>query len=242
MEIHQNDIETLCLLCGGELMQLSQTLNTICSFCNNKFDASETCIENHYICEKCKQVEPIEIVKTICLKSTKTDPIDLAKEVMRSPAIKMFGEAHHIITPAVLLTAVSNFTNKFLDLEKKIEEVRKIVDKLAPSCQWHLGSCGSALGASIFFILWTGSDPEDEASWDKGNVVVANSLKRIAEFGSPRCCKRDTYITIEETVDFLKRNYNLNLPISEPKCDFSLRNRTCKREDCIYFNLKFSLV
>ncbi len=161
---------------------------------------------------------------------------------MASPAIKMHGPEHHFITPAVLLTVMANFTEEKQNLAEKIERAEEIAIKTAPTCSWHLGTCGAALGASIFLMIWKGLDPVEQSSWDEGNIIVANSLKRIAQLGSPRCCKRDTYIAIEETVEYLREKYNITLPVSEAKCNFSLRNRSCKREDCIYFNLKFALV
>ncbi len=239
-----NSIEeqNYCLVCGNELINLVKPVEMECSFCRKQFIANITCVDNHYVCPDCSTLDAKEIVKIICLRSSKTDPIDLAKEIMASPAIKMHGPEHHFLTPAVLLTAMANYTNSHEGLESRIRQAEDLAIKLAPQCSWHLGTCGAALGASIFLLIWKGLDPNDESSWDEGNIIVSNSLKRIAELGSPRCCKRDTYIAIEETVEFLRQKYGVALPISEAKCIFSLRNRSCKREDCIYFNLKFALV
>lgn len=234
--------ENFCLVCGNELIELDEPANLVCAFCGKTAQAKEVCVENHFVCEECSHLDAKQIVKVICLKSTKTDPIDLAKEIMASPAIKMHGPEHHFITPAVLLTVMANFTGEKQNLAEKIERAEEIAIKTAPTCSWHLGTCGAALGASIFLMIWKGLDPVEQSSWDEGNIIVANSLKRIAQLGSPRCCKRDTYIAIEETVEYLREKYNITLPVSEAKCNFSLRNRSCKREDCIYFNLKFALV
>lgn len=244
MEVGKNNIENenYCIVCGNELIHLVNSVSAVCSFCEKTFSADFACNENHYVCNDCLHLEPKEIVKIVCLRSTKTDPIDLAKEIMASPAIKMHGPEHHFITPAVLLTTVANYTNSRSGLEERIQRAEELATKFAPNCSWHLGTCGAALGASIFLIVWNNLEPNNEASWDEGNYIVSNSLKRIAELGSPRCCKRDTYIAIEEATEYLRKKYGINLPVSEAKCDFSLRNRTCKHEDCIFFNLKYSLV
>jgi predicted RNA-binding Zn-ribbon protein involved in translation (DUF1610 family) len=246
MEEQEKNIEIenegVCLVCGAEIVPLATPTEMVCSFCGKPFRAKEVCTENHYVCDECLHLEAKQIVKAMCLKSDKTDPIDLAKEIMASPAIKMHGPEHHFITPAVMLTVLANYTGEREKLEQKIELAESLAIKTAPTCSWHLGTCGAALGASIFLMIWRGLNPDEPSSWDEGNIVVANSLKRIAQLGSPRCCKRDTYIALEETVEFLKDKYNIALPVSEAKCNFSLRNRSCKREDCIYFNLKFALV
>ena len=244
MEQTKNSIENenYCLVCGNEVLHLVKPVSAECSFCGKTFLADSACVENHYVCNDCLKLDAKEIVKLVCLRSAKTDPIDLAMEIMASPAIKMHGPEHHFITPAVLLTVVANYTNSRSELEEQIQKAEDLATKFAPTCSWHLGTCGAALGTSIFLIVWKGLDPEDENSWTEGNLIVSNSLKRIAELGSPRCCKRDTYIALEEATEFLRQKYGILLPVSEAKCNFSLRNRSCKREDCIFFNLKYSLV
>lgn len=231
-----------CLVCGAELISISNPVKMECSFCGRLEETNWYCTEHHFVCSFCLNLDPKEIVKSICLKSTKTDPIELAKEIMASPAIRMHGPEHHFITPAVLLTAMANYTNNREWLGTKIQKAEEMALQMAPTCSWHLGTCGAALGASIFLLLWKGLDANDEKSWEEGNLIVANSLKRIAELGSPRCCKRDTYIAIAEAIEHLRIHYGIELPVSEPKCVFSLRNRTCKHEECIFFNLKFSLI
>ncbi|MCX7909329.1 MAG: DUF5714 domain-containing protein [Ignavibacteria bacterium] len=242
MENQVIEQENVCLFCGNDLQSLSKPNEMVCVFCDKKELAKEICVENHYVCDECKHLDAKQIVKTICLKSKATDPIALAMEIMASPAIKMHGPEHHFITPAVLLTVLANLTNDREGLEAKIELAENIAMQSAPTCSWHLGTCGAALGASIFLIVWKGLDPKEQTSWDEGNLILGKSLQRIAQLGSPRCCKRDTYIAIEETVEFLRENYNIKLNTTEAKCNFSLRNRSCKREDCIFFNLKFALV
>lgn len=240
--IETHNDENVCLVCGDLLTKLDRPIEMVCAFCGKIEPSDIVCVDNHFVCSDCQHLDAKEIVRTICLKSTKTDPIEIAREIMASPAIKMHGPEHHFLTPAVLLTAVANYTNEREGLAEKIELAEKIAEETAPVCSWHLGTCGAALGASIFLILWRNLDLNDPDSWDRSNSIVTNSLKRIAQYGSPRCCKRDTYIALEETIEYLKTEFGLELPTSEGKCIFSLRNRTCKREDCIYFNLKFELV
>lgn len=243
--MNSSDRETkneFCRVCGNELIRVPQNVLMVCAFCGKIEETNWYCVENHYVCSNCLNLDPKEIVKSICLKSNKTDPIELANDIMSSPAIQMHGPEHHFITSAVMLTVMGNFTNNHQGLKTKIQKAEEIALRMAPTCTWHLGTCGAALGASIFLLLWKGLNAEDPKSWDEGNSIVTSTLKRIAELGSPRCCKRDTYIAIEETVEHLRVHYGIELPISEPKCIFSLRNRSCKHEECIFFNLKYSLV
>ncbi len=230
-----------CLVCGEPLVPLDKKIQVECAFCKKVEETAVVCFDNHYVCETCSHSDAKQIVKTICLNSTETDPVAIARKIMMSPAIRMHGPEHHFITPAVLLTAVANYENKRDGLEKKIELAEKLASERHPACLWEIGSCGALLGTSIFFAIWQSESPEKLKEFN-GRDIVMRGLHRIAVIGNPRCCKRDTYIALEEAVAYLNKHYGIELPISEGKCVFSLRNQTCKYEECIYFNLKFDLV
>jgi hypothetical protein len=65
--------------------------------------------------------------------------------------------------------------------------------------------------------------------------MTSKSLEVIANNGGPRCCKRDSYAAIETAVEFVKDNFDVEIPISKVDCQFSPMNRECKKQDCGYF-------
>ncbi|MFW5702248.1 MAG: DUF5714 domain-containing protein, partial [Bacteroidota bacterium] len=84
--------------------------------------------------------------------------------------------------------------------------------------------------------------PEHEDQWSPQKEIIAVSLKTVAESPGPRCCKRDTYLAIQTAVGYLSSKFGIDLPYSEAKCTFSMRNAACGHEECEFYNISYSLV
>jgi hypothetical protein len=68
------------------------------------------------------------------------------------------------------------------------------------------------------------------------NLMTARALERIALHGGPRCCKRNTFLALQEAIKFLSTEMGIRLP--EPgdiSCRFSDQNRECLKERCPYY-------
>ena len=231
-----------CLLCGEALVNFSDAIEMKCAFCGKIEKATSHCTEMHFVCDVCQHLTAGDVVQSICLNSKHTDPIALAVEIMSSPAVKMHGPEHHFIVPAVLMTCMNNKHGDFPDLKERIDFVRKIATETVPTCSYDLRTCGAAIGTGIFLEMLNNHDADTEDEWSLSKNIVSDSLDKIAESGGPRCCKRDTYLALEASIAFLRDKYAIDLPQSQAKCTFSLRNNSCKREDCNFYNMSFSLV
>jgi hypothetical protein len=196
----------------------------------------------HFICENCSSTPPYQFIKKTCLKYKDNDPMALAVEIMNSPIIKMRGPEHHFIVPAVLLTCTHNLSGNPADLEEKLDLAEnRVKNEIQSNCTWSFGNCGAAIGTGIFLSIFEDHKPGTDTEWYSSNSIIAESLKRIAESRGPRCCKRDTYISLEAAAEFLLTKYNIILPLTEGKCTFSLRNNSCGREDCEFYNIGYSI-
>lgn len=243
IEIKQKNTDyTGCLVCGDDLITFSKPREMQCAFCGKIVEATSHCVQMHYVCDSCSHLSAREVVKSICLKSHKTDPISLAVEIMHSPAIKMHGEEHHMIVPSVLLTCINNKYHSIENLEEKIELAERLAMERVPVCSYDLKMCGAAIGTGVFLEIYMGIEPREEDEWSLPNQMIAESLKVIAEQKGPRCCKRDTYISLQGSIDFLFEKFAIELPKSEARCTFSNRNTSCMREDCNFYNIANSLV
>lgn len=235
-----------CILCGSELKELQNPIEVRCDVCGKVHTTHYQCDNSHYICDNCLAMPVNEFIKNKCLEYKDIDPMALAVSIMNSPKIRIFGPEHHLILPAVMLTCVYNLQHTHRDKEELLtilEETENRVENQSPrECAYHLGGCGAAIGTGIFASIFLGKSLSKDETWSVANSLVADSLKRIAEAGAPRCCKRDTYISIETSVDFLKNRYNIELPITQGRCTFSLRNSSCKREECYFYDIRYSLV
>lgn len=243
IELYKSEDNQNCILCGEELIKLQDGINTICDYCGKQSKIYNECNSNHYICETCINIDKYEFIIEKCLGYKSTDPIKLAIEIMNSPIIKMHGTEHHFIVPAVLLTTVYNYQNKYQNLREKLEIIKERALKETSSyCTYKAGTCGAAFGTGVFLSVLMDRTPYSEDEWTESNHIIADSLKNIANSPGPKCCKRDTYLSILASIEFLKDKFAINLESSEPKCTFSLRNKTCGREECEFFNIANDLV
>ena len=65
--------------------------------------------------------------------------------------------------------------------------------------------------------------------------MTSKSLSNIADFGGPRCCKRDSYLSILTAVDFVKENFGIQLEKEEVKCEYSDLNKQCIKDKCPFY-------
>ena len=232
-----------CILCSEDTYKPNRESVSMCDFCGNSSAIVKECDNGHTFCANCSDLHVVDSVKAKCLKYNGYDPIELAVEIMNSPLVKMHGAEHHFIVPAVLLTCVYNKEGKGALLTEHIEKIDRRSHVETPSqCSYDLKMCGAAIGSGVFLSVYLDRELSDEDQWSPANGIVAEGLKKIAAAGGPRCCKRDTYLTIQASVEFLKNNFAIDLPMSEAKCTFSLRNKSCKREDCNFYNIGYSIM
>lgn len=232
-----------CIMCGEELHSPDKVRDVRCDFCGEVKSVFTECTNTHCLCKDCMALTPVEFVKSMCLKYKGIDPIELAVDIMNSPVIKMHGAEHHFIVPAVLLTCLHNLQQSTESLADKIAIVeRRAALETPDKCSYNLATCGAAIGTGVFLSVYLHRELADEDEWSMSNVIVAESLKKVAESGGPRCCKRDTYLSLSTAANFIRERFALELPLSQAKCTFSLRNKTCKHEECEFYNLSNSLV
>jgi hypothetical protein len=239
---NSKDIMT-CIICGDELESLDREIETHCDFCGKLAKANTGCKSSHIICEDCLNMPVNSYIKKLCLNYNDNDPIALAVEIMNSPLVKMHGSEHHFIVPAVMLTCTYKFMKSANDLSILLDNAEDLaMHTISIDCQYDCKYCGAANGSAIFLNLFMDSDSSDDQILSLDKSLVSRCLNRISQYDLPRCCKRDTYFSIDETIVFLKEKFEIELPKSEAKCIFSLRNKSCGREICMFYNIANSLV
>lgn len=235
--------ENSCIVCGESLVLLDEEITTICDVCGKKKPTKIQCKASHYTCNDCFETPKNEFIKQQCISYAGTDPVDLVVQIMNSPQIKMHGPEHHFILPAVLATCMRNHLGIKLDIAQVLDKVEKrAIDETPRECDFKGGNCGAAVGAGVYLSMHlAGMRSEDEIVVMQKEITDA-SIKAIHDHGGPRCCKRDTYLTLDASLKYFKEKLNIELPYSEAKCTFSLRNQSCGMEKCVYYNLSNSLV
>ncbi|MBE0646745.1 MAG: SAM-dependent methyltransferase [Bacteroidales bacterium] len=224
-----------CLICGSDI-QYTDTENLFpCHFCGKSFHSTASCIHGHFICDDCHTSEAFEVIYQTCLKQEGTDPVTLSDRIMQHPSVKMHGPEHHFMVPAVLLSCYYNLTGEPEKKQQTLQSARKRASHvLGGFCGSH-GTCGAAMGAGIFMSLILESTPIKTLEWKHSNMTTALALTEIAIHGGPRCCKRDSWLSIREAVKYVALELQISLPLTKPVCGFTIHNKECLVEACMFF-------
>lgn len=174
----------------------------------------------------------------ICLSEKSKNPIKILKKLMALPECPMHGPVHHYLVGAALLTAYKNAGGNIeLDimLEKLLERSKNVP---AGACGlW--GACGACISAGMFVSIITGAGPLNKPKeWGLSNLMTSNALMAIGTVGGPRCCKRDSYLSILSAIEFVKKNMGIDMELDEFCCSDFARNQSCLGIACPFFPKK----
>lgn len=232
--IHRND----CMICGQELMYFEEYKEVECVYCHKTFSSNVTCLDGHYVCDLCHSMDSIDLIENYCRETHKTNPIEMAIELMKNPSINMHGPEHHFIVPAVLLASYYNVLDK-KDMKTRKLAIAKIraKDIKGGFCGFY-GNCGAAVGTGIYMSIILEATPLTKESWGLANLMTGTSLISLAKIGGPRCCKRNAFASIREAARFTDEHFKVKLYDYEkfaPICNFRSRNRECLKSECPYY-------
>lgn len=173
-------------------------------------------------------------LKEQLLNEKSKNPIVIFTSLVNKDEIPMHGPIHHFIDGATILTAIHNVQNDF-DLSEALDELFNRAETMPGAICGNWGVCGSAssVGAALSILHKSGPLSSDE-HYKNHMELVSRILHKISEVGGPRCCKRNAYISLSTTIQFLKEKYNIDLEISDIKCDFSNKNNQCIGAKCPY--------
>ncbi|HHV45878.1 MAG TPA: SAM-dependent methyltransferase [Tissierellia bacterium] len=228
-----------CIICGKELIYFDDYIELECMYCHKRYISNVSCIDGHYVCDTCHSVDAIELIENYCRETSKTNPIDMAIELMKNPSIHMHGPEHHFLVPAVLITSYYNTLDKKDDKIKKLAVAKmRAKDVKGGFCGFY-GDCGAAVGTGIYVSIILGASPLSKESWGLANLMTGTSLISLASIGGPRCCKRNSFTAIREAAKFTDEHFNVKLYDYEnysPVCSFNLKNSECLKGECPYYN------
>lgn len=229
-----------CEICGTELVYaIAQKDYKIlpCDFCSKEYKANTYCPNGHYICDECHANEPISIIRDYCKTTDKKDPFEIADIIMKHPKFNLYGPEHHVLTPAVILTALKNNGVKKPDgskiLNEDIDEAIRRASKIPGGWCGFYGSCGSGMGSGVAISIFTGATPAKDKQRTLANKMTSRSLNKIAD-DLEHCCKRSVKISICESLDFLKEKFQIDLDYNPNKCSFSEANPKCEKVRCTF--------
>ena len=178
----------------------------------------------------------------MCLQENSKNPIEIFNKIASRDFVRMHGPEHHILDGAAILTAFYNAGGS-IELSQSLEELMQRGLKMPSATCGLWGVCGavSSVGAALAIIDGTGPLSTD-GTWGKHMQFTSNSLGKLAEFGGPRCCKRDAFLTFQAAIDYIKENYDVKLEEEEIKCGYSSKNPQCIRSKCPFYKKKIAFI
>ena len=219
-----------CLICKAPLEYLNEDIEMECAICHKKELSKTRCINGHYVCNEC-HTQGIDSIIGVCLAETSKNPIDIINKLMVLPFCHMHGPEHHIMVGSALLTAYKNAGGD-INLGKSLIEMRNRGKNVPGGACGFWGACGAGISSGIFISIVTGSTPLMNEQFGMANKMTAKALEAIGNIGGPRCCKRDSYLSILQAIDFVRENLGIEMEKSDIICNFSSNNNQCIGKRC----------
>ena len=219
-----------CLICKAPLEYLQEDIEMECELCHKREKSKTRCINGHYVCNECHMLG-IDSLVGLCMSQTSKDPVEILNEMMALPFCHMHGPEHHIMVGMALLTAYKNSGGE-LDLKKALIEMNSRGRSVPGGACGFWGACGAGISAGMFISIVTGSTPLGQENFGLSHKMTASALGAIGEIGGPRCCKRDSYLSILQAVDFVKENLGISMEQPKIKCSYSSQNNQCIGKRC----------
>ncbi|MBR2742358.1 MAG: SAM-dependent methyltransferase [Clostridia bacterium] len=222
-----------CLICKTPLEYLSEDVEMECAICRKKEKSKTRCVNGHYVCDEC-HTAGVDAIFGVCLCETSKKPSDILNRLMNMPFCHMHGPEHHVMVGAALLTAYKNAGGK-IDLPKALNEMKNRGQSVPGGTCGFWGACGAGISTGMFVSIITGSTPLAEEPFGLSNRMTAKSLEAIGLTGGPRCCKRNSFLSVLAAVDFVKEHLGVEMEKSDIVCGFFARNNQCIGKRCPFF-------
>ena len=84
----------------------------------------------------------------------------------------------------------------------------------------------------MFVSIVSSSTPLTVEPFALAHKMTAKSLAAIGEIGGPRCCKRDSYLSILAAIDFAAEHFGVQMEKPEIVCAHSAQNNQCIGRRC----------
>lgn len=225
-----------CLICKAPLEYLKEDIEMECALCHKKEKSKTRCINGHYVCNEC-HIQGTDSLIGMCLSETSGNPAVILNKMMSMPFCHMHGPEHHIMVGMALLTAYKN-SGGDIDLKTSLIEMNNRGRSVPGGACGFWGACGAGISAGMFVSIVTGSTPLENKSFGLSHKMTASALESIGEIGGPRCCKRDSYLSILQAVDFAREHLGVSMELPKIRCSYSAQNNQCIGKRCPFCKRK----
>ena len=219
-----------CLICKAPLVYLEADEFMECAICHRKENSKTRCVNGHYVCNEC-HMAGMDTILGLCLVETSKNPVEIIEKMMLLPFCHMHGPEHHVLVGAALLTAYKNAGGD-VDLAAALTEMMNRGKNVPGGACGFWGACGAGISSGMFVSIISKSTPLAVEPFALAHRMTATSLGAIGEIGGPRCCKRDSYLSILSAIDFVKEHFGIEMERPGIVCTRSGQNNQCIGKRC----------
>ena len=219
-----------CLICKAPLVYLEADEEMECAVCHKKENSKTRCENSHYVCNECHMMG-LDTIIALCFTSTSKNPVEILQSMMNFPFCHMHGPEHHVMVGSALLTAYKN-AGGVIDLEKALVEMINRGKNVPGGACGFWGACGAGISSGMFISIISSSTPLSVEPFALSHKMTAKSLSAIGEIGGPRCCKRDSYLSILSAIDFTAEQFGVKMEKPAIVCQHSAQNGQCIGKRC----------
>ena len=219
-----------CLICKAPLVYLQQDEIMECALCHKREPSKTRCVNGHYVCNEC-HTKGMDSILSLCLQETSKNPVQILQKLMAAPFCHMHGPEHHVMVGSALLTAYHN-AGWELDLPEALAEMQSRGRSVPGGACGFWGACGAGISAGMFVSIASRSTPLSTEPFGLSNRMTARALEKIGEIGGPRCCKRDSFLSVLAAADFARENLGVEMETEEVVCAYSQQNSQCIGRRC----------
>lgn len=219
-----------CILCGAPLQYLEADEAMECALCHKKEMSKTQCIQGHYVCGEC-HMQGLDTLVGLCLKEGSKDPVEILERLMDQPFCHMHGPEHHVMVGSALLTAYRNAGGK-IHLEQALLEMMSRGKSVPGGACGFWGACGAGISTGMFVSILSKSTPLAAEPFGLSHLMTSRALEQIGKVGGPRCCKRDSFLSILAAIDFVRQHFRIEMEKPEVICKYSAKNNQCIGKRC----------
>lgn len=222
-----------CLICKAPLEYLKTDVFMECAICHKKESSKTRCIQGHYVCNEC-HTQGLDAIIELCMNETSKDPCVIIEKMMDMPFCHMHGPEHHVMVGAALLTAYKNAKGAIELHDSLIEMLNRGKSVPGGACGFW-GACGAGISTGMFISIISKSTPLENEPFALSHQMTSKALGKIGDIGGPRCCKRDSFLSILTAVDFVREHFDIEMEKSYVICHYSSQNNQCIGKRCPFF-------
>lgn len=219
-----------CLLCEAPLLYLEADEMMECAVCHKKENSKTRCVKGHYVCNEC-HTKGMDVIIGLCLKEISKNPVEIVKKLMDQPFCHMHGPEHHVMVGAALLTAYKNAGGD-IELHQALTEMMNRGKSVPGGACGFWGACGAGISTGMFVSIISKSTPLAVEPFALSHLMTSKALERIGTVGGPRCCKRDSFLSILAAIDFVRQHFQVSMEKPEVVCGYSSQNNQCIGRRC----------